>query len=347
MTNTQIDTDKFKDKINNIQPGNIAQYEFTTWHLRIHKSEKSQVSLIICLFEHNKPLTTALTNLLKKYDRFSYISTDIKSIQQQSVEDSFAEKGIFITLTNQKYIEQFSYFVTDLANVYTNLQPKVRDTDIVLKFMTKRLGNWYELFKANKLPRPMNRKVLVGLFGELLVFEKIAKIKDFNMVENSWQANSLGEASSQDFDFENLYIEIKTTESIDKKPRIHGLRQLNPKESKSLYLCFIRIKEDKNNGISIRDLIHNCHYISDNNNSEHQGFLVKLLKGGYNDNDKNRLFDLKFSVISMDFYVVNESFPRLPNTDFPSSVIEVSDYTLDLKGLENYIVDFNDVLDEL
>ena len=51
MTNKQIYTDKFKDKINNIQPGNIGQYERETWHLRIHKSEKSQVSFIICLFD--------------------------------------------------------------------------------------------------------------------------------------------------------------------------------------------------------------------------------------------------------------------------------------------------------
>ena len=324
-------------------------YEEPFYHLVHIKSSDNKYTIIIPFFNYNgiplmkKKYPSKLIKVVNRYKRLSSISVKIKPYSRKTFDNYESQEGLYITLENIEFIDYFARFI---SSVLVDYDFKLSDTHKVLISVAEKLEKWLRFFRLNSVPNPMSENQVIGLIGELNILSMIAQKIGYSDTLTAWQGNDTDFPSSQDFNFEDVYLEIKSTKTAgNKKIKIHGLKQLNPEESKPLFLVFNKLEEDKASGRSLLQIIEYINIQLKDNQNDSDLFMDKILMIGYKEDSKSNYYTRKFSFVNTDYYKVNDDFPKLPNKNFPEDIILDANYDMDLTSLDRFIINEEEVLE--
>lgn len=193
-----------------------------------------------------------------------------------------------------------------------------------LKALYRVLNRWKELFQPQRAL--LGPEQVAGLFGELTVLNRL--LAQESSAHRLWRGP---EGYRHDFVGVNLAIEVKSaTHGEARRPRIHGLGQLEQPESGDLWLAWYRIERVVKGGLGVDELVERALHLCD----DEVAVLGLLAGAGYHHADADHYRDLRFRATEERWYKVDEAFPKLTGQQLSAAGIEVSvldvDYTVDL-----------------
>ncbi|GGT91310.1 PD-(D/E)XK motif protein [Streptomyces lateritius] len=222
---------------------------------------------------------------------------------------------------------------SDLNDLFTELCVDVveaaeRLPENPVKALHHVLDRWRALLQMQGAPLTGER--LAGLFGELTVLNRL--LARDPSAHRLWQGPT---GHRHDFSSGRTALEIKSSTSAEgRRPRIHGLDQLDVPSDGSLSLVWLRLSRStgSGSGIPFVELIDRALRLCDD-----EGSLLELLAAaGYHPSDAERYRGEGFAVAEERWYDVTSDFPglttgRLLAAGLPLSAMDV-EYTIDLSG---------------
>lgn len=182
----------------------------------------------------------------------------------------------------------------------------------------------------------LDELALQGLFGELWLLRNwLSEGLPGDRLIHAWQGP---QGAAQDFRFAHLQVEVKTTGTTSTRVKISSLDQLEPSSGQ---LILARVVLDRiSEGITLPELVRAVHGLLD----EQQGHrLVSLLRQvGYDDGDAPLYEQSRYVVVKLQFYEVEETFPRLTRNMVPQGVTAVQ-YTVDLTTCSSHLRSHHDL----
>ncbi|WP_427167077.1 PD-(D/E)XK motif protein [Streptomyces sp. C1-1] len=222
---------------------------------------------------------------------------------------------------------------TDLNDLFTELCVDVLGTARELpgnpvKAMYRVLDRWKALFRAQGTL--LGPDQLTGMYGELLVLRRL--LEEDSSAHRLWRGP---EGHRHDFTAGKTAVEVKaTTASEGRRPRIHGLDQLEAPQGGTLCLAWFRLQRTAGNeaGAGFVDLIEETLRLCD----DERALLDLLAAAGYNPSDADRYHDVRFVISEERWYSVDADFPGLTSRELgeaglPVSILDV-EYSIDLSG---------------
>ncbi|MFD5078373.1 PD-(D/E)XK motif protein [Streptomyces sp. NPDC058371] len=220
----------------------------------------------------------------------------------------------------------------DLSDLFSELCVDVLEEAVALpenpvKALYRVLDRWKSLFRTQGLP--LGPEELAGLFGELTVLNRLlAKDPSAHRIWHGPQGYR------HDFAAASNAVEVKaSTGSEGRRPRIHGLDQLEAPTGGTLCLAWLRLHRTSSSvGVRFVDSVNEALRLCDD-----EGALLELLaKAGYRLADADLYEDVCFAIGEERWYRVDANFPgltgeALTTAGVPVSVLDV-DYTIDLSG---------------
>jgi hypothetical protein len=172
-----------------------------------------------------------------------------------------------------------------------------------VKALYRVLDRWKTLFATDR--PPLGPEQLAGLFGELLVLERLLRLD--SGAHRLW----LGpKGHRHDFSNGTLAVEVKsTTQDSGRRVRIHGLDQLDAPVGGHLHLARFRLLRtaESEAGIGMLSLVDRVLRLCD----DEPALLGLLGEAGYRAVDAVRYRDVRFVVDDETWYPVTDEFPRL------------------------------------
>lgn len=250
-----------------------------------------------------------------------------------------------IRLRDPQCADVFSALAEDVS-------PRIADADgphSAGKELLARLRRWQQFLSIAK--NGLSIEAQRGLWGELhaLSSHLIPAIPATEAIIG-WKASS---AAHQDFQFNSLAIEIKTTTA--KQPqsiRITSERQLDEIGAGQLYLHVIIVDErevasDTNAaGRSLSGIITEIRTAIKGDAAALREFNERLLDAGWLDCKASRYEGRRWTARREISYRVSEGFPRLTERDLRVGIGDVS-YALNLAACEPFVVPTSDIISAL
>lgn len=176
----------------------------------------------------------------------------------------------------------------------------------------------------------MDKNVQVGLFGELLVLRTLMfPCLGFAAIDQ-WSGP---ECERHDFVGDRLHLEVKTTRKSRHEHEISRLDQLRVPEDCRLLLASIQLEQSVGGNETLASSIDETVDILRSNMAALDRFMTKLANMGWSEEMRVSGELLRFFVRSAFVYMVDESFPRLPDEFVPPSGVVSVKYTIDLANL--------------
>ena len=223
----------------------------------------------------------------------------------------------------------FFTFCENLIDSITNIATE----EAALQTLKKRYITWKAMFK-HESSGSISREKLQGLYGELY-FMKHYMLEHYDpfVSVHAWSGS---DNKSKDFAVANDWFEIKTPGANTVVVHISSLAQLSSPDIGRLVIIKTEAMSDQfdNGEACVGDLFQ---FIMARLNDEtlEELFLNKLREYGFDMTDGS--FSAKFNVKSMRFYVVDDSFPRLTETDLKHPEICDVSYALNINALDPYL----------
>jgi hypothetical protein len=240
--------------------------------------------------------------------------------------DSRACTVLSIKLGDDEFAEPFSAFADLLVE---DLYSDKSLTGNKLEVETK-IGKWVDFFSLSK--NQVSRESVLGLIGELHFIDQWLDQKSVSY--KSW-TGPIGE--SKDFRGPNLDVEVKVSGSRS-GPLVHkisSLDQLQPSESRPLFLFSLRVSLGVNNKRSLEELIsrvrENAIFCRDLSAAS---YLAEALSKFKVLEDIPKAYS-RFEILDEKFFLVHEEFPRIHKESF-SSTPEITSiqYEIDLTSVQ-------------
>ncbi|MFI1923699.1 PD-(D/E)XK motif protein [Streptomyces sp. NPDC020377] len=221
---------------------------------------------------------------------------------------------------------------TDLNDLFTELCADILDATEELptnsiKALYRVLDRWKALFQQQGAV--LGPEQLAGLFGELLILDRLLQLD--SSAHRLWRGP---EGHHHDFTTGNIAVEVKTSTKGGRRPRVHGLDQLDAPEGGVLCLAWFRLHRSSggSSGIGFLELIEQTLRSCDD-----ESVLLDLLtQVGYRSVDAERYSDVRFVIDEERWYEVTEEFPSLTSKKLVAASVPISvcdvEYTIDLSS---------------
>lgn len=208
----------------------------------------------------------------------------------------------------------------------------VHDENQALNKLKRRYFTWRSLFQRNS-EKIIPKEVLQGLYGELYYLSNNL-IPSFGAraAISAWGGPDL---QAKDFTIGNTWFEVKTIGATVDRIHISSITQLD--SDTTGHLIVVRVEavspEYEDNNCKISKLITDILDTIDDDETE-SSFVSKLNSLGVN------IFECQkykgFRLISIDSYLVNETFPRICRKDLVFDEIIGVQYDLSLASIHQY-----------
>ncbi|MGW4565321.1 PD-(D/E)XK motif protein [Streptomyces sp. NPDC004561] len=220
---------------------------------------------------------------------------------------------------------------TDLNDLFTDLCVDVLDAVATLpenpvKALYGVLDRWKALFQSQNAP--LRPEQIAGLFGELLVLSRL--LARDSSAHRTWRGP---EGHPHDFAAEKTAVEVKASGVAgSRKPRIHGLDQLDAPTGGTLCLVWFRlgVPGASDAGLGFLELLEQTLHSCD----DESALLEMLAATGYRPVDADKYRNIRFVVVEERWYRVGPGFPRLTTQTLLDAGVQVSvldvEYTIDL-----------------
>ncbi|MGA7178151.1 MAG: PD-(D/E)XK motif protein [Thiobacillaceae bacterium] len=193
-----------------------------------------------------------------------------------------------------------------------------------------RLSAWQTCLKLRR--DGFGRERMLGLFGELIVMERLGAAIGFDRSVENWTGPDRG---LHDFELAGEAIEVKTTSGSAGLMHITGLDQLDIGGLDSLTLCRVVVVPD-DRGVDIDRVVARIRAAADGfGHRIRQAVDRGLLMTGYVDaNSVGERYE-KLSVVAVEGYEVRDAFPRLTRGIVAGGIV-AAEYRLDSAGVTDY-----------
>ncbi|AMY54741.1 hypothetical protein A3L23_03416 [Rhodococcoides fascians D188] len=176
----------------------------------------------------------------------------------------------------------------------------------------------------------------LGLFGELLILERLVNLVGIDTALKSWQGPSAGQ---HDFVLEQVNLEVKTTSSEKRSHMLHGYYQLVPVGGSELCLLSIQLTRNGASGaLGLPELVDRVR----SRVGQYRHLLDgKLAKVGWHDADAT-LYPSAWAIRSnITAYLIDSKFPVLTQDRLRASVPQMNrigdiSYRVDLTNYQTY-----------
>ena len=267
-----------------------------------------------------------LAFLSSKSSGIKDMTKNIAVVQGNSNEENY---WTCFDLKNDDLISVFCSFGEDLISSVCN---EYNETTALTK-LRLRYSTWLALFRKTRTP--LSPEKAKGLFGELYFLKNVMLKKyDIDKTINSWSGPDY---LVKDFAVDDYWYEIKTISCSGTVVKISSLQQLSSDIEGKLVVIKVEEMADayKGKDSSINELVQYVIAEIESNDTKDM-FLDKLANIGYDFSDE--LGNKKYNVANLEYYLVDDKFPALRETDIKSEAINNVGYELILKLLIDYLV---------
>ncbi len=208
-----------------------------------------------------------------------------------------------------------------------------RSEEIAMTAVKNRFATWKKLFKNTS--SGMTEELYKGLFGELY-FLKSWMLEHYtaDIAVNSWGGP---DKTAKDYSVGTAWFEVKTVSTNAETVKISSLTQLDSEFSGKLVLVKTEkmSKEYDDGECSVEHLIS---YILGKVNDEavKDSFVEKITQYGYDFENADENFS-KYRVSKMNFYLVDDKFPRITAEEVPHCEIARVQYELSISAIDKYL----------
>lgn len=261
----------------------------------------------------------------------------MKSSKALEVEKNKRKDGKWatqISSVERKNQDIFARLCVDLVeSSYTAISEQEGISKVTARFLA-----WQRLFAT--MHETLPKSVLKGLVGEIsfarLLMEKGISKDD---VINAWMGPN---GADRDFTLADKWYEVKAIATGKDKVTISSLNQLEISEKGYLVICYVdEASSTDTDAISISQLINNMRTELMDAPEASRMFEEKLVNLGYI--DRSAYDGLYFSLNGMEYFEVDDKFPRLVTENVPTEIVGVR-YDLSLVGITPWKVgDINGV----
>lgn len=262
--------------------------------LRLEVPGTDEITLVTFSNQGHRQLLVPQPEGAEKVDR--HLS---KFIQAHTQPYSDRETGtvrdyLVVTCTSGPLRTTFESLITQYISQLDDIEHNALQTfwDVYL--------DWKKLLQQKQ--EEISETTLIGLFGELLILERLAKNDPVLAVE-AWSGP---DNNGPDFKTLNFNIEVKTTTRTNHKIlRVDSPLQFTPQAGMPLFLARVALSEQPD-GITLAQLQDRLKELSVSSwdlSAKVQNVSHYL----FTNFDHKR----RYKVVSMDFYRVNDSFPHI------------------------------------
>lgn len=263
--------------------------------------------------------------------RSSKATPKMQSTKLLDVVQGYEGEGVYWTcfdLLTASAKKVFFAFCANLIEAIENIDDeKKAGTALKNRYLT-----WKTMFKK-EFSGGISMEVLQGLFGELYFMKKyMLSSHDIDTTIRSWSGPDL---KSKDFSVGDTWYEVKTIGANSTQVHISSLAQLSSDYVGKLAIIRTeRMSDEFSNGdSSVGELFE--FFTNEIKDEILEGiFLSKISSYGVDPSDE--AFKKKFDVKSMEFYRVDDNFPRLRESDVKFDEIGEIRYTLLVNPLNKY-----------
>lgn len=224
---------------------------------------------------------------------------------------------LIIILQENELSDIFTMFIEDIINSISIAST----TDDALLKISQRVSYWKRLFGkfTGGLLTPQQQR---GLYGELLILEFLLKQIDNQVkVLEAWQAPT---GTNQDFYFNSLAIEVKTTKSNNPTIKIANEFQLDSSLFNNLFIAFIRLSEIQGGEDTLLHKINDIRSILQAFPLLIDDFNLKLSHLGICRDLENEYDKTSYKIRNITYYQVTDDFPRIISTMVDKAVSHIS-----------------------
>lgn len=224
---------------------------------------------------------------------------------------------LIIILQEIELSDIFTMFIEDIINSISI----VSTIDDALLKISQRVSYWKRLFGkfTGGLLTPQQQR---GLYGELLILEFLLKQIDNQVkVLEAWQAPT---GANQDFYFNSIAIEVKTSKSNNPTIKIANEFQLDSSLFNNLFIAFIRLSEIQGGEDTLLHKINDIRIILQAFPLLIDDFNLKLSHLGISRDLENEYDKTSYKIRNITYYQVTDDFPRIISTMVDKAVSHIS-----------------------
>lgn len=254
---------------------------------------------------------------IEEIESSKLINTDIRKREDGRVYISF-------DLLDNNMSDLFYKFCLDIIES-TKKTPEYE----IVSFVNKRWNDWVNLFK-NPINTILGEREIKGLLGEL-VFLNEYMFKNYGIDNglNSWMGPDL---AHKDFEIEDTWYEIKTVSQNSLTVKISSIDQLDSNNQGMLVI--IRLEPTnvkKSDYITLNQYVESIKAKL----STKQLLLFDRKLSYVNYNYKKEYDKYIYYVQKIEFYIVNDKFPRISKKMVPSEIARVS-YEITIDSIRDF-----------
>lgn len=205
--------------------------------------------------------------------------------------------------------------------------------DIAMAAVKNRFLTWKKLFKNPSAQ--MTEELYKGLFGELFFLkEYLMAHHDIAVAVNAWSGP---DKTAKDFSVSSDWYEIKTVSTNSETVKISSLTQLDAEEPGHLVLVKTeKMSNEFDNGECTVEQLMTLILKLITDESVKDEFVKKIIQYGYDVDGDNSSYH-RYRVAKMNFYGVNNDFPKITADKVPYSEIVRVIYELSISSIEKYL----------
>lgn len=230
----------------------------------------------------------------------------------------------------EDYAKQVFYV---LCNNLVKAAIGCQSEDIAMAAVKNRFLTWKKLFKNPSAQ--MTEELYKGLFGELFFLkEYLMAHHDIAVAVNAWSGP---DKTAKDFSVSSDWYEIKTVSTNSEMVKISSLTQLDAEEPGHLVLVKTeKMSNEFDNGECTVEQLMTLILKLITDESVKDEFVKKIIKYGYDVDGDNSSYH-RYRVAKMNFYGVNNDFPKITADKVPYSEIVRVIYELSISSIEKYL----------
>ncbi|MDB2468659.1 PD-(D/E)XK motif protein [Alphaproteobacteria bacterium] len=271
------------------------------------------------------------------------VSDDFSVLKLKNLEFKIQPDGktLTILLLDEALVRQFRIFCEDCIDSIERILATTSAR--TLQALGSTVNRWLDLFKNSK--KKFSSSMEIGVFGELFILNNVLN-KKFQISDcvHGWRGPKRDE---QDFLLNNALIEVKSQmASRDRVVTISSLDQLDC-VSGQIFLVHLGLSattKSMHNALSLSQLVDNILAKTKGDNYVTDTLLGNLQLANYEHGvtESTTIFSTNF----VNFFKVDDSFPKLIRKDVPSAIDRAS-YSLDMAVMGSWQTSETTMLQEI
>lgn len=261
------------------------------------------------------------------------------------VESGQEGKRSHLTLTLEDAADEGIFFLLCKSLIQaTDGIPKGEDA-AAARVVMNHLLRWQKILQKKKDSGSLSLNEQTGLFGELLMLENFfLKNLDPRRAVEAWTGPLDDE---QDFSYGQTLLEVKTSRaSRDRKIRISSVDQLDTVSGR-IILSFIGVAQadrESEGALSLNQLVSQVYDHFSDDLLAQEIFATRLAMKSY---ENLPVYDTNFFLpVSVQFFTVEGSFPRISAADIPSGVTDLS-YSILVSSCDPWLITEQDAIERM